>query len=167
MERSDTIIRFETSADLVAIRSLHDLAFGQPTEGALVDALRENGDIVFSLLAVERGRVAGHVVFSRMQAPFRALGLGPIAVLPARQRKGLASRLIETGLGLGEAHGWDAVFVVGDPAFYRRFGFTPEQASGFQSPYAGAYLMALCLAEGGLPMTIGRIDYAPAFAGMG
>jgi putative acetyltransferase len=164
---SDMLIRFETPSDSAAIRLLHDAAFGQPAEGLLVDALRENGDIVFSLLAVENGCLAGHVMLSRMRAPFRAVGLGPVAVMPARQRKGLGSRLIKTGLGLAEIDGWDAVFVVGDPAYYGRFGFSPEQASGFQSPYAGPFLMALSLRKGGLPTTSGRIEYAPAFSALG
>ena len=62
--------------------------------------------------------------------------------------------------------GWDAVFVLGDPAYYRRFGFDPEAARGFGSPYAGPHLMALPL-KGRLPVTTDRVDYAPAFAALG
>ncbi|MGB8843415.1 MAG: hypothetical protein WCC64_20355 [Aliidongia sp.] len=58
------------------------------------------------------------------------------------------------------------VFVLGDPVYYRRFGFDPMLASGFASPYAGPYLMALGLTQP-LPSLSGKIDYAPAFAALG
>jgi putative acetyltransferase len=62
--------------------------------------------------------------------------------------------------------GWDAVFVLGDPTFYRRFNFDPSRAAGFTSRYAGPHLMLLVLAQG-LSATTGRIDYAPAFDALG
>ncbi len=158
-------IRDEEPADRAAIREVVTAAFGQPLEADLVDRLRAEGDSVLSLVAMEEGRVVGHVLFSRMSAPFRALGLAPVAVMPDRQRAGIGSRLIRIGLERAAEDGWQAVFVLGDPAFYRRFGFDADQASGFSSPYAGPHLMVLALG-GALPAMTGEIAYAPAFAGL-
>lgn len=160
------MIRAETASDVVAIRAVEEAAFARPHEADLVDALRTAGDAVYSLVAIEAEQLVGHVMFSRMDAPFRALGLGPVAVLPDRQRQGIGGRLIREGLLRAEAEDWQAVFVLGDPAYYRRFGFDPATAAGFQSPYAGPYLMALSLGAPHLPTRSGRIDYAPAFAAL-
>jgi putative acetyltransferase len=78
----------------------------------------------------------------------------------------LAAFLIRRGLGQAEADKWEIVFVLGSPAYYRRFGFDPALASGFTSPYAGPHLMALGLTRP-LPRLSGKIDYAPAFAALG
>jgi putative acetyltransferase len=51
---------------------------------------------------------------------------------------------------------------LGDGAFYGRFGFRPELAAGFGTPYAGPHFMALAL-NGELPAKDGPVDYAPAF----
>jgi putative acetyltransferase len=159
-------IRCELSSDLESIRRLHEVAFGNQVEGRLVDALRATGDLVLSLVALDGARPVGHVAFSRMQAPFRALGLGPVSVQPERQRRGIGSQLIRTGLTWAKNESWEGVFVVGDPTFYQRFGFSAEQAGGFRSRYSGPYLMALSLAGTQLPVTSGEIEYAPAFAAL-
>jgi len=51
------------------------------------------------------------------------------------------SLLATEGLKRDKAHGWEAIFVVGDPAYYQRFGFRADEAAAFASPYAGLYLM--------------------------
>ncbi len=157
------MIRDETPADVDAIRIVVAAAFPGPEEASLVDQLRADGDVVCSLAAVEDDRVVGHILFSPMKAPFRALALGPIAVMPDRQRRGIGGRLIEAGLARADAGGWDAVFVLGDPTFYGRFGFSVALAAGFSSPYAGPHLMALPLGGNPLPARSGSIEYAPAF----
>ena len=68
-------IRLEAPGDYSAIRDVVTAAFGRAVEADLVDRLRAEGDSVISLVAVESGRIVGHVLFSRMIAPFRALGL--------------------------------------------------------------------------------------------
>jgi putative acetyltransferase len=160
------IIRSEEPADRPAVRTVLEAAFPTPAEAQLVDQLRADGDAEISLVAIDDDVVVGHVMFSRMTAGFRALGLGPVAVLPTRQRSGVGSLLIGQGLARADADRWKIVFVLGNPAFYRRFGFDPTLASGFTSPYAGPHLMALGLTQP-LPKLSGRIDYAPAFAALG
>lgn len=164
------LIRDEQPGDISAIRQVVEAAFGQAQEAELVDQLRADGDSVISLVAIEDEAVVGHVMFSRMTAPFKALGLAPVSVLPRWQGQGIGSALIRTGLKRAAAEAgsksWQAVFVLGDPAYYRRFGFDPAQASGFISPYAGPHLMVLALKDEVLARE-GRIDYAPAFAMLG
>jgi putative acetyltransferase len=157
------MIRDETAADADAIREVVDAAFPGPAEARLVDLLRADGDLVYSLVAVEDDRVVGHVAFSPMAAPFRALGLGPIAVRPDRQRRGIARRLIEAGLARATADGWQAVFLLGNPAFYERFGFSVALAAGFSSPYVGPHFMVRPLGDEPLPTLAGRVEYALAF----
>ena len=140
-----------------------EAAFPTPAEARLVDRLRADGDAVISLVALDDDAIVGHVLFSRMNAPPRTLGLAPVAVSPERQRSGVGARLIGEGLALARSEGWETVVVLGDPAYYRRFGFDPALTRGVVSPYAGPHLMALGLTETA-PRLTGRVDYAPAFA---
>ena len=158
-------IRSEEAGDEAAVRALTQAAFGRGDEATLVDRLRADGACVLSLVAAEDDALVGHVLFSLMEASFRALGLGPVSVAPARQRKGIGSALVRAGLEAARGADWDAVFVVGDPAYYRRFGFTPEAAAPFGCAYAGPHLMALPLVRP-LPAQAGEVAYAPAFAAL-
>jgi putative acetyltransferase len=159
-------IREEAASERAAVREVVTAAFGHAVEADLVDRLRADGDAAISLVAVEEGRILGHILFSPLAAPFRALALAPVSVRPERQRSGIGSALIRAGLARAQADGWQGVFVLGEPAFYRRFGFDPALAEGFRSPYSGPYLMALALA-GRLPAASGAIAYAPAFDRLG
>lgn len=157
------MIRDELPVDIDAIRQIHLDAFRRPVEARLVDELRADRDLLYSLVVVEHARIVGHIAFSPMAAPFRALGLGPIAVTPDRQRRGFARRLIEAGLARATADGWQAVFLLGNPAFYERFGFSAALAAGFATPYAGPHFMVRALGDGELPTLTGNVAYAPAF----
>jgi putative acetyltransferase len=155
-------IRTETPTDLDQIRHLVAKAFCRFDEADLVDRIRADGDAVISFVAVDGRDIAGHVLFSRMTAPFRALGLAPVSVRPTRQFSGIGSRLIRAGLASAKGAGWQGVFVLGNPNYYRRFGFDPTLAVGFTCRYSGPHLMALALGAA-LPATAGAIEYAPAF----
>jgi putative acetyltransferase len=156
-------LRAEQVGDRQAIRDLHAACFPTVAEADLVERLHDAGDIAISLVAEEEGRSVGHALFSPVTAPFRALGLAPVAVAEGSRRQGIAARLIEQGLARAKEAGWEGVFVLGEPRYYERFGFSVESAAGFASPYAGPYFMALAL-QGALPHHAGRVDYAPAFA---
>jgi putative acetyltransferase len=159
-------IRLETLSDVPAIHALLVESFPTTAEADLVARLRADGDAVLSLVADAEGGVAGHVLFSRMTAPLGALGLAPVAVAPRWRRQGVAARLIREGLARARAAGWEAVFVLGDPAYYGRFGFDVASAAGFRSPYAGPYFMLRQLTAD-LPAADGPVDYAPACAALG
>jgi putative acetyltransferase len=156
------IIRDETERDLAAIRTVHRLAFGGEGEGSLVGALRISGDAVISLVAEWEERVVGHVLLSRLEAPMRALALAPVGVLPDDQRRGIGSALIRAALKRAKSEHWEAVFVVGEPAYYRRFGFCAEAARGYVCTYAGDFFMVRALGAAALPTT-GGIDYPAPF----
>ena len=157
------LIREEDPADTAAVRAIVQKAFGRPDEARLVERLRADGDTVLAAVAVSNEIIVGYVMLSKMMAPFRAVGLAPVAVLPKCQRRGIATQLIRWALQWVEQHGWEGVFVLGDPSFYRRFGFDPETAAGFETPYAGPHFMALAFGPA-LPASGGRIEYAGAFA---
>jgi putative acetyltransferase len=159
------MIRAETLNDSAAIHEVVCAAFGRANEARLVDQLRADGDSVISLVAVDDVLLIGHVMLSRMSAPFEALGLAPVSVRPDRQKSGVGSSLVRDALACARQGEWEAVFVLGDPDFYRRFGFDPELASGFASRYAGPHLM-IAAVKGALSVTTGRIDYASAFAAL-
>ena len=158
-------IRLEREGDREAIWSVVASAFPTRDEADLVDRLRRDGDVVYSLVACEGGVVVSHVLFSRMTAPFRALGLAPVATAAAHRRQGSAARLIEAGLAHARKDDWAGVFVLGDPAYYGRFGFDAGLAAGFSSPYAGEHFVALALGAA-LPTLSGEVAYAPAFAAL-
>lgn len=157
-------IRDENAVDFGAIRALLTSTFPTEAEADLVDQLRHDRDAVIGLVAVPDGAVAGHIMLSRMTAPMRAVGLAPLAVTPSRQRQGTGSALVAHAIGEARAMLFDAVFVLGDPAYYGRFGFSAETAAAFESPYAGPYFMALALMGDLESFAGGKVDYARAFA---
>ncbi|NML07771.1 N-acetyltransferase [Sphingomonas sp. G-3-2-10] len=168
-------IRGATGGDVAAIDALLRISFPQPAEAQLVQQLCIDGDMVLTLVAddEETGMLAGVAVFSRMAVeidgkPIAAVALAPVAVSPSHRRQGVAEALIGAGLRhLGDA-GAMIAFVLGDPDYYERFGFSTEWASGFASPYAGDYLMAMPLQDGKMPCGVrGEAVHAAAFARLG
>jgi putative acetyltransferase len=157
--------REENPSDRSAIFEVVSAAFSQQDEAQLVDALRAAGDVVISLLAEDDGEIVGHVLLSRMIASFPALALAPVSVIPTRQREEIGSALIERAVLRARSEGWDAIFVLGAPAYYERFGFSREAASGFTSPYAGEHFMMLKLSPS-LTATSGDLRHAPAFGAL-
>lgn len=159
-------VRDERRGDWQAVREVVSSAFGRMSEAELVGRLREAGDSVISLVADDEGCIVGHVLLSRMAAPFPALALAPVSVLPARQRSGIGSALITRAVARAGEEGWAAIFVLGDPNYYERFGFDPEAAAGFSSPYSGRCFLAMKLTPS-LPAATGEVRHAPAFAALG
>jgi putative acetyltransferase len=159
------VVRDESPRDWKAVYQIVSSAFGQLAEAELVKELREAGDSVVSLVADEDGQIVGHVLLSKMDAPFPALALAPVSVVPTRQRSGIGSALIERAVSRAGSKGWAAIFVLGDPNYYERFGFDREAAAGFTSPYAGRHFMVLKLSRS-LPTTTGELRHAPAFAAL-
>ena len=134
-----------------------------------MDALREANRLLVSLVAEASGVPVGHAAFSPVSldsAPGLSggVGLAPLAVLPAFERRGIGSQLVRHGLAECSRLGCAYVVVLGAPAYYRRFGFSPASQYGLGNEYgAGDEFMALELCEGGLPRLPGTVRYAPEF----
>jgi putative acetyltransferase len=160
------MIRPEKPSDYAAIHALHSAAFGSSLEAELIGRLRADGDAVIALVAVDDDQLTGHVMLSRMRSPPRALGLGPVAVRLGHRRQGIGARLIEKGIAPAKAGPWDIVFVVGDPAYYGRFGFRADDATRFGSAYSGPHFMVLALTPNARTMA-GPAEYAAAFSRTG
>ncbi len=156
-------IRKVERGDQPAIHALLEQAFENPEEADLVDALRADGDMALELVADLDGRIVGHVAFSVVEAPVWALALAPLSVAPGYQRRGFGKQLLTEGVKQVSAKGWEAVFVLGDPAYYERFGFSRKIAEVFNSPYEGDHFMALELKPGCLEKQHGNIRHASAF----
>jgi putative acetyltransferase len=92
---------------------------------------------------------------SRLRSPERALALAPIAVVTARQRSGIGSSLVRAAIEHARDLGYAKIFVVGDPSYYHRFGFT-----ALFVPLRRPHFMALNLIEGTM---LSAVVYAPAF----
>jgi len=124
-------VREERPADSSAIRDVNVRAFGQDQEAGIVDALRSNGAASLSLVATVDERIVGHIMYSPVQiGRIEGSGLGPMAVLPEYQRRGIGSRLVETGNRQLEIAGCPFIVVLGHAAFYPRFGFQPARPIG-------------------------------------
>ncbi|MDB6177008.1 GNAT family N-acetyltransferase [Paracoccus sp. Z330] len=149
------VLREETKNDHDAIDQLLAAAFKGQQEADLVRALRDDGDLALSLVAVGAGQVLGHVALSPISAEQPAYALAPVAVSPKLQSRGIGAALITAAL---EWAGVKPIVVLGDPAYYGRFGFAPTD---LQSPYAGPNLMAVGKLSAGT-----RIIHAPAFSGI-
>jgi putative acetyltransferase len=159
-------IRPEVPLDFGAIRGLLTNAFGGPTEATLVDRLRRDGELVLALVADVAGTVVGHVAFPRLQIEadgivHPAAGLAPLAVAGRHRRHGIAAALARVGLERLAERGEALVFVLGDPAYYTRFGFSVETAMPYTCVYAGPHFMALRLARDA--PRAGTVRYPAAF----
>src|SRR3546814_9680333 len=92
----------------------------------------------------------------------RALALAPVGVRPDRQGQGIGSALIRNGIDRARNEGWNAVFVLGEPDYYRRFGFDADAARGYACAYAGECFMVQALGSTHIPRS-GRIAYPAPF----
>ena len=164
-------IRPELPEDGPGIERVNEAAFEGPVEAAMVARLRDEAAGYFGFVALLEGELVGHVAFSAMhmdppQPELLAFGLAPLAVLPGHQGQGIGSRLVAVGLEACRAAGAGAVFVLGHPSYYPRFGFAPAAARDIESDYrAPEAFMALELVEGALNGVTGLAHYDPALEG--
>lgn len=172
--RGELTLREERPGDEAAIGRVLAAAFGGPLEAALVEDLRAAKALELSLVAERAGRqvqIVGHVALSAVTTPdceaqWRGLGLAPIGVLPEEQRCGTGAALVRRALELARESGAAFVVLLGDPAFYRRFGFVPASSAGLRCVYDAPpeAFQVLELVPGALASLSGRVLYAAAFA---
>jgi putative acetyltransferase len=170
IEMGSIQVRREQPGDEAAIAHVNEAAFGQSGEARLVHAIRQAGHPAISLVATTGAKIAGHIFFTpvdieSIQPAVTAFGLGPMAVLPELQRRGIGSRLVEAGLRECAEVGCEIVVVIGHPEFYPRFGFRPARTYGLRSQFAvpDEAFMAVELSAGALAGRGGLARYLPQF----
>ena len=125
------ILREETTADIdaiteVTIAAFKNLPVSNQTEQFIIKSLRSADALTISLVAEIDERVVGHIAFSPVVISDGTkdwYGLGPISVLPEYQKQGIGKSLINQGLSLLKKIGGQGCALVGDPNYYKRFGF--------------------------------------------
>ena len=140
--RGTVLIRRETLDDADAVHAVTAAAFARPgspdvAEARLLTELRDCDAWLagLSLVAVVEDVVVGHVVCSRGRvADTPVLALGPLSVLPGRQRRGVGLALMHTVLGAADALGEPLVALLGAPGYYARFGFRLAGEYGIVPP---------------------------------
>ena len=162
------LIREEEPGDYDQVEQVNRRAFDGDLEAALVNRLRSERLVIASLVAVQDDQVVGHILFSGVvieteHGAVNAVSLAPMAVLPECQRQGSGSELVRKGLQVCRERGKHIVIVLGDPAFYGRFGFSVDLARWLQNPYSGDHWMALELVFGALDGVRGVVRFPEAF----
>lgn len=164
-------IRPESPADASAINAVTERAFKEAphsdgSEPHIVRALRDAAALAVSLVAEEDGVVVGHVAVSAVTLTAGSVawyGLGPISVEPARQGQGIGSLLMSAAIQHLTELGAAGCVVLGDPAYYGRFGFA--ERPGLVYPGVPAeYFLALPL---GASTPQGEVAYHAAFTSAG
>jgi putative acetyltransferase len=153
-----------------AIAAVVAAAFGGHDEGKLVETLRRDGDMVCEFVAVDAGAIVGHIAFSRLdvragERSLNAAALAPLAAAPHLQRQGIGDALTRHALARLSADGCELAVVLGHPAYYPRFGFSPLLARLLDAPYSGPSFMALELKPGAVGATRWTVAYPRAFSG--
>ena len=170
-------VRLERDSDAAEIAAVTRAAFASAdgagrAESALIEAIRSRAKAVVSLVATDDERVVGHILFSEVTVetdnPVRVLALAPLGVHPDAQGRGLGTDLVNRGLRECRSAGYDAVVVLGEPAYYGRFGFEKASRYGLSNQYgADEGFMVLPLRSGALERLTGTAMYEPEFAEVG
>ena len=170
IDELDPVLRPETAADIDPVRALIGEAFApvpyaSGTEAAIVDALRGRNELVLSIVAERAGRIVGHAAVSPVRLSTDEPGwvaLGPVAVAPRHQRTGVGAALVRHALELlGERVAVAGCVVLGDPAYYARFGFRAQTGLVFDGAPA-AYFQSLPLTVAGRTPSA-AVSFSPAF----
>jgi putative acetyltransferase len=136
----------------------------------LLRALDATGATRASLVAVDGGRLVGHVQLNRSWVDARpalveVLVLSPLSVVPYRQREGIGTALIRAALDDARRRGAPAVFLEGSWDYYGRRGFEAATPLGFERPSHRipdpAFQVALL--AGYEPWMVGPVVYCEAF----
>ena len=160
-------IRPERPGDAASIRALtqaafRDMPFSDGDEADLVDRLRTSGDLALSLVAEDADRIVGHVALSPVtisDGSMHWFGLGPVSVWPELHGQRIGSALMKRAIADIREMGAKGIVLLGDPAYYARFGFEHDPQLAYPGP-PPEYFQRLVL-EGEPPS--GTVSYSPAF----
>ena len=165
------VIRDQSEADFAAVHELVIAAFKTlpiacGREQFVMDALWTSGAATVALVAEDGGEIVGQAAFSKATVGGQDVGwhgCGPVSVLPARHKQGIGDALMRAGLERLRARGSKGCVVVGDPNYYRRFGFANTDAM-FEPGVPPEVFMAICFA-GAMPK--GEVKFDEAFEAKG
>lgn len=163
----DLLIRTERPGDEDAIHSLtlaafEAMAFSDGSEASIIRSLRKSGDLALSLVAEENGTIIGHVAFSPVTIDAIHndwFGLGPISVLPDRQRQGIGKALILKGLDVLKVRGARGCALIGYPEVYAPVGFESDGLLSY-GKVDSSYIQRIVLSG---PAPSGELRFSPAF----
>ena len=163
-------IREELPKDVESIYNVNLKAFGESSEARVINALRKSNVLTLSLIAEQNNQIIGHIAFSPVKIESKdgildAIALGPMAVLPEYQNKGIGSKLIEKCLNILRERGHDKVVVLGHANYYPRFGFVPSIKYGIKCEYdcPVEVFMVKELQDGSFSGVSGTVKYRPEF----
>ena len=167
-------IRSELPADRAEVEALVRVAFARSRESQLIEALAGEPGVI-SLVAERAGTLLGHLLFSPVTvrdadgSERQEIALGPIAVRPSQQGRGVGTALIDEGLQRCRQAGWKLAFVLGDPGYYQRFGWlrAADHRLNCRWDASGENFQVLELVPGGLAGCQGQVVYHCAFDAVG
>ncbi len=166
------VVRQEKATDYPAVYNVHSNAFGRNDEARLTDRLRLSDVFVpeLSLVAICDNVLVGHIMFTEIcvvddDKETMSLSLAPMAVVPAMQRKGIGSLLVNNGLAKARTLGYKSVIVLGHEHFYPRFGFVSTNRWGIKAPFnvPDSVFMGLELEDSAFSGVKGVVRYAREF----
>ena len=158
------IIREATNPDLEEIYNLIQSAFQNQTESNLVKCLISDDDVLINLVVESSSTIVGNIVVSLItMEPDIGLfcgGVAPLSVLPDQQSTGVGSKLMIAAINESKKLEMDALFVLGEPDYYKKFGFT---VSNLKNDYSIEHFQELELTKGCLVNIKSKVIYANAF----
>ena len=158
------MIRKAQESDLEAVLNLIHSSFSNKAESDLVKQLISDNDVLLNLVIESSNTIIGNVVVSKVtMEPDMGLfcgGVAPLSVLPERQSSGIGSQLMKEAIKKSDEMGMDALFLLGDPDYYKRFGFN---ISNLKSDYRVEHFQELELTRNCLVNLKSKVTYANAF----
>jgi len=158
------MIREAQESDLEAVLNLIHSSFSNKAESDLVKQLISDNDVLLNLVIESSNTIIGNVVVSKVtMEPDMGLfcgGVAPLSVLPERQSSGIGSQLMKEAIKKSNEMGMDALFLLGNPDYYKRFGFN---ISNLKSDYRVEHFQELELTRNCLVNLKSKVTYANAF----
>ena len=162
-------LRLEQPSDQPQIFNVVERAFGKPKEAKLVDLVRVRGNSRIAVVAHDDNSMVGYVLASPISFEptntLNCLAIGPVAVVPERQGEEIGAKLVRRAIQLATEQKFDAIFLLGHPSYYPRFGFAPTHIANEYG--ASDAFMALELHDGCLEGLDATAKYVSEFAEVG
>ena len=158
------MIRETRESDLEEVFNLIQAAFGNKAKSDLVKQLISDGDVLINLVLESSETIVGNIVVSKItMEPDVGLfcgGVAPVSVLPDQQSSGVGSKLMTAAINESKKMGIDALFLLGDLNYYKKFGFI---VSKLKNDYSVEHFQELELTQGCLVNIKSKVTYANAF----